>query len=187
MLAAGSAAKGFGTIRSSPPAGFPAERAASAYHVIARGRIPRDRWRTTTEQRVALGAKSDGTLAALIHTGVAAMTTHNACPEQFTFPARHLYAADAVKVGQQVADMDMLANTFMRGPGESLALTRSNVRSTSWRKRCNSIRSNCVAASSPRKIRHRGLPFPRAILLRLIGAALNGLAGIAAIRRRAPA
>jgi xanthine dehydrogenase YagR molybdenum-binding subunit len=76
--------------------------------------------RTTTEQRVALGAKPDGTLAALIHTGVAAMTTHNACPEQFTFPARHLYAADNIKVAQQVADMDMLANTFMRAPGESV-------------------------------------------------------------------
>ncbi len=76
--------------------------------------------RTTTEQRVALGAKADGTLAALIHTGVAAMTAHNACPEQFTFPARHLYAADAIKVAQEVADMDMLANTFMRAPGESI-------------------------------------------------------------------
>jgi xanthine dehydrogenase YagR molybdenum-binding subunit len=76
--------------------------------------------RTTTEQRVALGAKRDGTLAALIHSGVAAMTTHNACPEQFTFPARHLYAADTIKVAQQVADMDMLANTFMRAPGESI-------------------------------------------------------------------
>ena len=76
--------------------------------------------RTTTEQRVAVGAKADGTLAALIHTGVAAMTTHNACPEQFTFPARHLYAADTIKVAQHVADMDMLANTFMRAPGESV-------------------------------------------------------------------
>jgi xanthine dehydrogenase YagR molybdenum-binding subunit len=76
--------------------------------------------RTATEQRVALGAKADGTLAALIHTGVAAMTTHNACPEQFTFPARHLYASDTIKVAQQVADMDMLANTFMRAPGESV-------------------------------------------------------------------
>jgi xanthine dehydrogenase YagR molybdenum-binding subunit len=75
---------------------------------------------TTTEQRIAIGAKPDGTLAALIHTGVAAMTTHNACPEQFTFPARHLYAADTIKVAQEVADMDMLANTFMRAPGESV-------------------------------------------------------------------
>jgi xanthine dehydrogenase YagR molybdenum-binding subunit len=76
--------------------------------------------RTMTEQRVALGARPDGTLAALIHTGVAAMTTHNNCPEQFTFPARHLYAADAIKVAQEVADMDMLPNTFMRAPGESV-------------------------------------------------------------------
>jgi xanthine dehydrogenase YagR molybdenum-binding subunit len=76
--------------------------------------------RTTTEQRVALGAKTDGTLAALIHTGTAAMTTHNNCPEQFTFPARHLYAADTFLLEQRVADMDMLANTFMRAPGESI-------------------------------------------------------------------
>jgi xanthine dehydrogenase YagR molybdenum-binding subunit len=76
--------------------------------------------RTTTEQRVALGAKSDGTLAALIHTGVAAMTSHNNCPEQFTFPARHLYAADAITVAQEVADMSMCPNTFMRAPGESV-------------------------------------------------------------------
>ncbi len=76
--------------------------------------------RTQTEQRVALGAEADGTLAALIHTGVVAMTTHNNCPEQFSFPARHLYAADTVKLAQEVADMDMLANTFMRAPGESV-------------------------------------------------------------------
>ncbi len=76
--------------------------------------------RTCTEQRVALGGKADGTLAALIHTGVVAMTTHNNCPEQFTFPARHLYAADNIKLVQKVADLDMLANTFMRAPGESI-------------------------------------------------------------------
>jgi xanthine dehydrogenase YagR molybdenum-binding subunit len=76
--------------------------------------------RTVTEQRVALGAKSDGTLDALIHTGTAAMTLHNSCPEQFTFPARHLYAAKTFRLAQDVADMDMLVNTFMRAPGESV-------------------------------------------------------------------
>ncbi|MGI4848334.1 MAG: xanthine dehydrogenase family protein molybdopterin-binding subunit, partial [Janthinobacterium lividum] len=48
--------------------------------------------RTTTHQRVALGANADGTLAALIHTGCAAMTPHNNCPEQFLSgpaPVRH--------------------------------------------------------------------------------------------------
>ena len=48
------------------------------------------------------------------------MTAHNDCPEQFTFPARHLYSAPSFKIGQKVADMDMLANTFMRAPGESI-------------------------------------------------------------------
>ncbi|WP_434622871.1 xanthine dehydrogenase family protein molybdopterin-binding subunit [Azospirillum sp. B2RO_4] len=76
--------------------------------------------RTLTEQRVALGANADGKLDALIHTGIVAMTTHNSCPEQFTFPARHLYAAKSIRLAQEVADMDMLANTFMRAPGESV-------------------------------------------------------------------
>jgi xanthine dehydrogenase YagR molybdenum-binding subunit len=76
--------------------------------------------RTTTEQRVAIGADASGHIQSLIHTGTAAMTTHNDCPEQFTFPARHLYTAPSYKIGQQVADMDMIANTFMRAPGESI-------------------------------------------------------------------
>jgi xanthine dehydrogenase YagR molybdenum-binding subunit len=69
---------------------------------------------------VALGAKADGTLAALIHTGIAGMTSHNNCPEQFTFPARHLYAAQSVLLAQEIVELDMVANTFMRAPGESI-------------------------------------------------------------------
>jgi hypothetical protein len=40
------------------------------------GRVAYDRGPHTTEQRMALGAKADGTLAAPIHPGIAAMTTH---------------------------------------------------------------------------------------------------------------
>lgn len=76
--------------------------------------------RTTTEQRVAIGADAEGKFTALIHTGTAAMTPHNNVPEQFSFPARHAYAAPNLTIGQNVADMDMLANTFMRAPGESI-------------------------------------------------------------------
>jgi xanthine dehydrogenase YagR molybdenum-binding subunit len=76
--------------------------------------------RAATEQRVALGARPDGTLAALIHTGVVTTPTRTACQEQFSFPARHLYAASAIKVAQQVTDMDMVANGFMRAPGEAV-------------------------------------------------------------------
>jgi xanthine dehydrogenase YagR molybdenum-binding subunit len=76
--------------------------------------------RTTTEQRVALGARADGTLAALIHSGVTSLTKHNSFPEQFSFPARHMYAAPAIKVEQTVTELDMIANSFMRAPGESV-------------------------------------------------------------------
>src|SRR6201996_4119481 len=76
--------------------------------------------RTTTVQRVAIGSDVEGHIQSLIHTGVAAMTPHNDCPEQLTFPARHLYSAPNFLIGQQFADMDMIANTFMRAPGESI-------------------------------------------------------------------
>ncbi len=77
--------------------------------------------RTTTEQRVALAARADGSgLAALIHTGVAANGTLNDWPEQFTFPTRHLYASDTVKIGQEVVRLNMMANGPMRAPGESI-------------------------------------------------------------------
>jgi xanthine dehydrogenase YagR molybdenum-binding subunit len=76
--------------------------------------------RTTSEQRVALGASKRGRLGALIHTGVTAATTHGRYPEQFTFPARHLYKAPALRVRQEVVNLDMVANTWMRAPGESI-------------------------------------------------------------------
>ena len=76
--------------------------------------------RTLSEQRVALGARADGTLAALIHTGTTAVVSHNAFPEQFSFPARHAYAADNLLLAQKVVELDMVANTSMRAPGESI-------------------------------------------------------------------
>jgi xanthine dehydrogenase YagR molybdenum-binding subunit len=76
--------------------------------------------RTNTEQRVAIGADDNGRFIALVHTGISAMTPHNALAEQFTFPARHMYASETLKTDQQVVDMDMLANSFMRAPGESV-------------------------------------------------------------------
>lgn len=76
--------------------------------------------RALTEQRVALGAQADGRLDALIHTGTAAMTRHNALPEPFILPTQSAYAAGSFKLGVEVAYMDMLANTFMRAPGDAV-------------------------------------------------------------------
>ena len=76
--------------------------------------------RTLTEQRVAIGAQSDGKFDALIHTGTIAMTSHNAMPEPFVLPARSAYAAGSFKLDVQTINLDMIANTFMRAPGEAV-------------------------------------------------------------------
>ena len=76
--------------------------------------------RTVTEQRVAIGAEADGRFTAIIHTGTVAMTHNNAMPEPFILPARGAYAAGSFKLDVEVAYMDMLANTFMRAPGEAV-------------------------------------------------------------------
>jgi len=76
--------------------------------------------RTIAEQRVALGARADGHLTALIHTGTTATTTHARYAEQCTFPPRHLYASDSIHVGQKVINLDLVPNTWMRAPGESI-------------------------------------------------------------------
>jgi xanthine dehydrogenase YagR molybdenum-binding subunit len=76
--------------------------------------------RSATEQRVAIGAQADGRFDALIHTGTTAKTRHNYLPEPFIFPTMCLYAAGNLTLGVQVTEMDMLANTFMRAPGESV-------------------------------------------------------------------
>lgn len=76
--------------------------------------------RTIAEQRVALGARADGHLTALIHTATTATPTHARYAEQCTFPPRHLYSSDSIHVGQKVVNLDTVANTWMRAPGESI-------------------------------------------------------------------
>jgi xanthine dehydrogenase YagR molybdenum-binding subunit len=76
--------------------------------------------RTLTEQRVALGADRDGRFNAIIHTGAVAMSTHSVMPEPFILPTMSSYGSPNIKLDVQVARLDMLANTFMRAPGESV-------------------------------------------------------------------
>ena len=76
--------------------------------------------RTLAEQRIALGAKHDGTLSALLHSGITATTTHGRYAEQCTFPSRHLYGSPNIFIEQKIVNLDTLANTWMRAPGESI-------------------------------------------------------------------
>ena len=48
------------------------------------------------------------------------MTPHNDMPEPFILPARSVYAAETFKLDVETVKMDMVANTFMRAPGEAV-------------------------------------------------------------------
>ena len=73
--------------------------------------------RTTTEQRVAIGAQQDGRFDALIHTGVVASTMPAGFPEPFIPSARCLYGAGTFDLEVRTATMDMLVNAAVRAPG----------------------------------------------------------------------
>ena len=76
--------------------------------------------RTRTEQRVALAADADGKLTGLLHYGFSVKLPHGTCDETFTLSARSLYASESYDVVQQTLELDVVANTFMRGPGEAV-------------------------------------------------------------------
>ena len=76
--------------------------------------------RALTEQRVAIGAQGDGGFDAIIHTGLTAMTPHNAMTEPFIIATRSLYAAKSFKLEVDTVKLNMVANTFMRAPGEAV-------------------------------------------------------------------
>jgi xanthine dehydrogenase YagR molybdenum-binding subunit len=75
--------------------------------------------RSLTEQRVTLAARRDGTLDALVHTGITTTGINDGWVEQFTSPARQLYRAGTYRVEQKVVELNTVATTYMRAPGEA--------------------------------------------------------------------
>ena len=89
--------------------------------------------RTATEQRVALGAaaRTAGS-TALIHTGVAAMTAHNAMPEQFILPGAHRLCARTLQARRAGgATSTWWPTPSCARPASRSARSRSNARWTS--------------------------------------------------------
>ncbi len=76
--------------------------------------------RSLTEQRVAIGADARGRFTAIVHTGTAVMTPHNFMPEPFIAGTGNSYAAETFELDVQIARVDSVASTFMRGPGEAV-------------------------------------------------------------------
>ncbi|MBF8189259.1 xanthine dehydrogenase family protein molybdopterin-binding subunit [Nonomuraea sp. K274] len=76
--------------------------------------------RTPSIQRVALGASADGRLTALIHTSVARTGRVGGNPEQITSASKHLYDSPNIHLAQSIVPLDLLPNTSMRAPGDSI-------------------------------------------------------------------
>ena len=100
---------------ASKLAGRPVRIALSraSMHRLIGGRSP-------TEQRVALAADATGKLTALLHHGFSVKPPHSVCDEAFTLSGRSLYQAESYDIVQHTLDLDVLANTFMRAPGEAV-------------------------------------------------------------------
>jgi len=78
--------------------------------------------RPETLQRVALGAKSNGTLTAIIHDVVAETSTFEDYTENVVGFTGQLYQCDDVELGYRVASIDTFTPLDMRAPGAVLGL-----------------------------------------------------------------
>ncbi|MFI5842538.1 xanthine dehydrogenase family protein molybdopterin-binding subunit [Catenuloplanes sp. NPDC051500] len=76
--------------------------------------------RTPSEQRMALGADAQGRFASVIHTGYSVMPLYGTCPEPYTLGSRSIYASRSFEFLQRHLDLDIVPNTFMRTPGETI-------------------------------------------------------------------
>jgi xanthine dehydrogenase YagR molybdenum-binding subunit len=76
--------------------------------------------RSPTEQRVAIGADTDGRFTAVLHDGWSVMPPYGACPEAYTLGTRAAYAAKSFEILQRHIDLPIVPNTFMRAPGEAI-------------------------------------------------------------------
>ena len=88
------------------------------------------------------------------------MTLHNNCPSRSHSRRGISMPPTPSSWSPAVADMDMLANTFMRAPGEAVGTLRAGVRDRRVRRAdSGSIRSSCGSATSRKRIPHPVSPF----------------------------
>ncbi|WP_086820653.1 xanthine dehydrogenase family protein molybdopterin-binding subunit [Allokutzneria sp. NRRL B-24872] len=76
--------------------------------------------RTPSVQRVAIGADRDGRMTSLIHTSATRLGRTGGSPEGVTIQSSHLYDAQNILLQQNIVELDLLANTAMRAPGEAI-------------------------------------------------------------------
>ena len=76
--------------------------------------------RTPTAQRVGLGAGADGRLTALVHEAVMRSSPMGGNSEQIVGATGDLYDAPAIALRTSMVELDLVPNTAMRAPGESV-------------------------------------------------------------------
>ncbi|GLI03695.1 xanthine dehydrogenase family protein molybdopterin-binding subunit [Phytohabitans aurantiacus] len=76
--------------------------------------------RTASTNRIALGATRDGRLTALIQDSITHVGSVGGLLEATSSPARHLYGAKNMLTRQNLVEMDLLPNTWLRAPGEAI-------------------------------------------------------------------
>ena len=126
--------------------------------------------RSRTEQRIALGADSDGRFTALVHTGFSVMPPHGACPEQYTAGTRGMYRSRSFEILQKHVDLDIVPNTFMRAPGEAIGTfaLESAVDELAHEMRCDPI--DLRRRNEPDKHPISGAPFSQRALMQAYDA-----------------
>ena len=133
--------------------------------------------RTVTEQRVAIGAQADGHFDAIIHTGVVGMTEHNNLPEPFILGTQCMYAADSFELRVETAHLDMIANTFMRAPGESVGTFALESAVDELAEKLGMDPIELRLHNEPEQDPTQGIPFPRATSWKRAAREPNGSAG----------
>ncbi len=75
--------------------------------------------RTPMRQRVQIGAKANGTITSIIHSGVASTSIKDVYDEAFTMATRMMYQSESLRLDQKRCRLNTQVPTFMRAPAET--------------------------------------------------------------------
>ena len=158
---------------------FQAREAAGAPRPFTRRRVPHRR--RPHHHRAASGASAPTATAASLpdpHRRRRHDPAQQHARSSLPSPRATSTASQTFKFGQRVADMDMLANTFMRAPGEAVGTFGLESAIDELAAQMCMDPSSCACATNQKRIRPTGKPFSSARPRRRPGAtAPSGSAG----------
>ncbi len=116
-------------------------------------------YRPYTEQRVRLGATSDGVLTAILHDGAAETSQYERFTEGLLNPTRMLYGCADVATSYTVVPRDTSTPTYMRGPGtvSGLFALETAMDELAWQLKLDPI--DLRLRNDPAHDLHANLPF----------------------------